>query len=519
MFDILWREDMSSNPVEFDSLQTKDRVYLAIDLKSFYASVECAERGLDPLDTNLVVADQSRTEKTICLAVSPSLKSYGIPGRARLFEVVERVKEVNQERKWRANGCGFSGKSYLDSELKRDPSLELDYVIATPQMSHYMQVSAKIFGIYLKYVAPEDIFAYSIDEVFIDATQYLPLYKVDAHQFARMLIKDVLKETGITATAGIGTNMYLCKVAMDIVAKHIPADEDGVRIASINEEEYKHDLWDHRPLTDFWRVGRGTAGKLEKFGVYTMGDIALMSADRKSVGILYKLFGKNTELLIDHAWGIEPTTMADVKAYKPANNSISTGQVLQHATNFEHTRLIVWEMADTLAMDLVAKGLLTNQLVLTIGYDKESLSGGSYQGEVVIDYYGRAVPKHAHGSIRLDEHTSSGKKIAEACMELFDRIYDPELFSRRIGIGACDVIRKEELSGRTTYQQMSLFDLMKDKEKEEEEKEKREKEQALAETMVGLKNKFGKNAVIKAKNLSEGGTAIQRNEQIGGHKA
>ena len=466
---------MSSKQAEIDSQQTKDRVYLAIDLKSFYASVECAERGLDPLDTNLVVADQSRTKKTICLAVSPSLKSYGIPGRARLFEVVERVKEVNQERKWRANGCGFSGKSYLDSELKRDPSLELDYVIATPQMSHYMQVSAKIYGIYLKYVAPEDIFAYSIDEVFIDATQYLPLYKADAHQFARMLIKDVLKETGITATAGIGTNMYLCKVAMDIVAKHIPADEDGVRIASINEEEYKRDLWNHRPLTDFWRVGRGTAGKLEKIGAYTMGDIALMSADRKSVGILYKLFGKNTELLIDHAWGIEPTTMADVKAYKPANNSISAGQVLQHATNYEHTRLIVWEMADTLAMDLVAKGLLTNQLVLTIGYDKESLSDGSYQGEVVIDYYGRAVPKHAHGSIRLDEHTSSGKKITEACMELFDRIYDPELFSRRIGIGACDVIRKEELSGRTTYQQMSLFDIMKDKEKEEEEKEKREK--------------------------------------------
>ena len=506
---------MNGSSAEKRSGNNEARVYLAIDLKSFYASVECAERGLDPLNTNLVVADKSRTEKTICLAVSPSLKSYGIPGRARLFEVVERVKEVNQERKWRNNGCAFSRKSYLDSELKKDPSLELDYVIATPQMSHYMEVSAKIYGIYLKYVAPEDIFAYSIDEVFIDATQYLPLYNADAHQFARMLIKDVLKETGITATA----NMYLCKVAMDIVAKHIPADEDGVRIASINEEEYKRDLWDHRPLTDFWRVGRGTAKKLEKFGVYTMGDIALMSADRQSVGILYKLFGKNTELLIDHAWGIEPTSMKDVKAYKPENNSISTGQVLQHATSYEHTRLIVWEMADTLAMDLVAKGLLTNQLVLTVGYDRESLSDGAYQGEVVIDYYGRAVPKHAHGSIRLGEHTSSGKKITEACMELFDRIYDPMLLSRRIGIAACDVIRKEDLSGRSTYQQMSLFELLEDKEKEEKESEKLEREKVLAETMVGLKNKFGKNAVIKAKNLSEGGTAIQRNEQIGGHKA
>lgn len=499
--------------------KSEEKVYLAIDLKSFYASVECVERGLDPLNTNLVVADPSRTEKTICLAVSPSLKSYGIPGRARLFEVLSRVKEVNQGRKFRAPGKAFTGTSHFDSELKKDPSLELDFIIAPPQMAHYLNLSASIFGIYLKYVAPEDIFAYSIDEVFIDATQYLKLYKVDAHDFARMLIQDVLHSTGITATAGIGPNMYLCKVAMDIVAKHIPADKDGVRIASINEEEYKKDLWDHRPLTDFWRVGRGIAKRLQKFGIYTMGDIALLSTDRDSIGLLYQMFGKNAELLIDHAWGIEPTTMADVKAYKPENNSISSGQVLQHATDFKHTRLIVWEMADTMALDLVAKGLLTNQLVLTIGFDQESLLSGTYRGELTVDHYGRTTPKHAHGTIHLDEHTASSKKITEAAIELFDRIYDPQLLSRRIGLAACDVVRKEEFSGKTIYKQMSIFDLPKDEKEKKTDDKKLEKERAIQEAMVGLKNKFGKNAVNKAKNLSEGGTAIQRNEQIGGHKA
>ena len=499
--------------------KTEDRVYLAIDLKSFYASVECVERGLDPLNTNLVVADSSRTEKTICLAVSPSLKSYGIPGRARLFEVVQRVKEVNQERRCRLRGRDFSGKSYLDSELKASSDLELDFVIAPPQMAHYMNLSAKIYGIYLKYVAPEDIFAYSIDEVFIDATQYLLLYQMGAHEFARMLIQDVLKSTGITATAGIGPNMYLCKVAMDIVAKHIQADKDGVRIASISEEEYRRVLWAHTPLTDFWRVGHGIARKLEKFGIRTMGDIALLSTDLNSTRFLYQLFGKNTELLIDHAWGIEPTKLSDVKSYTPSCNSISSGQVLQHATDREHTRLIVWEMADTMALDLVDKGLVTNQLVLTISYDKASLNGGSYQGEVVTDRYGRLIPKHAHGTIHLDTHTSSSKKITEAVTELFDRIFDPALLSRNICLAACDVLQKEELAGRTMYQQMSLFDLPKNEEERQQEERKLEKEKILQETMVGLKHKFGKNAVIKAKNLSEGGTAIQRNGQIGGHKA
>ncbi len=526
MFDIAQEEslrfDMGREELGEQAEMIKDRVYLAIDLKSFYASVECVERGLDPLNTNLVVADPSRTEKTICLAVSPALKSYGIPGRARLFEVVQRVGEVNQERRFHAPGRVFSGKSYLDSELRSDPSLELDYVIAPPQMSHYMNLSARIYGIYLRYVAPEDIFAYSIDEVFIDATQYLKLYGMDAHTFAGKLIRDVLSETGITATAGIGPNMFLCKVAMDIVAKHIPADEDGVRIASVDEDEFKRDLWKHRPLTDFWRVGRGIARKLEKFGVQTMGDIALMSADRDSIGILYQLFGKNAELLIDHAWGIEPTTMADVKAYKPRNNSLSSGQVLKQATDYAHTRLIVWEMADTLAMDLVAKGLTTDQVVLTIGYDRESLADGKYDGEVTIDYYGRAVPKHAHGTVNLDRHTSSSKEITEATMDLFDRIGDPNLLSRRITIGACNVIRKEDIPDQAAYRQMSLEDLLKDQEKmeqEEREEKKLQKEKLLAETMVGLKNKFGKNAVVKAKNLSEGGTAMERNGQIGGHKA
>lgn len=496
-----------------------DRTYLAIDLKSFYASVECAERGLDPLNTNLVVADSSRTEKTICLAVSPSLKSYGIPGRARLFEVVQKVEQVNNSRRGDAPYHKFTGKSHFDSELKSDPSLAVDYIVAPPQMQHYMDVSAKIYGIYLKYVAPEDIFAYSIDEVFIDATQYLGIYHVNAHDFARMLIQDVLKTTSITATAGIGPNMYLCKIAMDIVAKHIPADEDGVRIASIDEMSYRELLWDHKPITDFWRVGHGIARRIEDYGLYTMGDIALFSSDREHAGLLYKKLGKNAELLIDHAWGIEPTTIADVKAYKPDANSLSSGQVLQHPTNFEHTKLIVWEMADTLSLDLVAKRLVTNQLVLYIGYDQISLEGGNFHGEVTTDYYGREVPKHAHGTVNLPKHTSSTKKITEAVMEVFDRIMDPSLMSRRLNLAACNVLREEDVPASEKYEQISIFDLEKPPEESAKEEEKEQKERVLQEAMLEIKNKFGKNAVIKAKNLEEGGTAIQRNQQIGGHKA
>ena len=493
-----------------------DRTYVAIDLKSFYASVECVERRLDPLNVNLVVADPTRTEKTICLAVSPALKSYGIGGRARLFEVVQRVEYINNERRMKAPGRRLTGKSYFATELKYDPSLAVDYVVAPPQMAHYMKVSAQIYGIYLKYVAPEDIFAYSVDEVFIDATNYLGLYHTNAHDFARMLIKDVLHTTGITATAGIGPNMFLCKVAMDIVAKHIPADSDGVRVAELTEEKFKEELWSHTPIMDFWRVGRGTAARIEKIGLYTMGDIARCSLSRQGIGQLYKILGKNAELLIDHAWGIEPTTIADVKEYSPDNNSISTGQVLKEPTDYETTRLIVWEMADVLSLDLVEKGVVTNQLVLTIGYDRESLASGNYDGEVAVDYYGREVPKHAHGTINLDKHTSSTKIITEAVMKLYDAIADSRLFSRRLGIAACNVIREDEIPQRERYEQMSIFDM--DAQPEEED-EKLSKERALQEAMLEIKHKYGKNAVVKAKNLNKGGTAIERNSQIGGHKA
>lgn len=494
------------------------KTYIAIDLKSFYASVECVERKLDPLKVNLVVADPSRTEKTICLAVSPSLKSYGISGRARLFEVVQRVEFINNERRWKAPGKRLKGKSFFYPEIQSDPSLAVDYIVAPPQMSLYMKISAKIYGIYLKYVAPEDIFAYSVDEVFIDATDYLKLYNTTAHGFARMLIQDVLRTTGITATAGIGTNMFLCKIAMDIVAKHIPADDDGVRIAELDEERYKEELWTHTPLTDFWRVGRGTASRIEKIGLYTMGDIARCSLNRNGIGQLYKLLGKNAELLIDHAWGIEPTTIADVKEYSPDNNSVSTGQVLKEPTDYETTRLITWEMADVLSLDLVEKGIVTNQLVLTIGYDRESLAGGKYTGEITVDYFGREVPKHAHGTINLERHTSSTKVITEAAMKLFDSIAEEGLFSRRIGIAACNVIREEDIPENEKYEQMSLFDL-EDSEDQKAEDEQLAKERALQEAMLEIKHKYGKNAVVKAKNLNKGGTAIERNSQIGGHKA
>lgn len=493
-----------------------NKVYVAIDLKSFYASCECVELGLDPLNTNLVVADQSRTEKTICLAVSPSLKSYGISGRARLFEVVQRVKEVNEQRQRKAPHRQLTDKSFIYSELVQNPSLAVDYVVATPQMAHYMKVSAQIYGIYLKYVAPEDIFAYSVDEVFIDATGYLSTYHTDGHGFARMLIQDVLDTTGITATAGVGTNMFLCKVAMDIVAKHIPADKDGVRIAELNEETFKEKLWGHTPITDFWRVGAGTAKKLEKLRLYTLGDVARASLSLYEVRKLYKVFGKNCELLIDHAWGYEPTTIADVKAYKPENNSISSGQVLQQPTNAETTRLIVWEMADMLSLDLVDKGVVTNQLVLTIGYDAESMK--TYHGETVTDRYGKTIPKHAHGTQNLDRHTSSTKKIVDATMELFERIMDKSLLSRRITLAACNVIREDEVPESEDYVQLDFFSTPNEEQQEQEDKAL-EKERALQEAMLKIKHKYGKNAVLKGTNYTDGATAKDRNRQIGGHKA
>lgn len=496
-----------------------ERTYVAIDLKSFYASVECVERGLDPLNTNLVVADRSRTEKTICLAVSPSLKSYGISGRARLFEVIARVEQVNSERARRAPRRRLKGSSYIDSELKADPSLALDYITATPHMSHYMKVSAQIYGIYLKYVAPEDIFAYSVDEVFIDATAYLHTYNVDGHGFARMLIKDVLAATGITATAGVGTNMYLCKVAMDIVAKHIPADRDGVRIAELDEEKYRSELWEHVPITDFWRVGAGTARRLATIGISTMGDIAEYSLDRYDIGKIYKLLGKNAELLIDHAWGNEPTTIADVKAYKPHSSSITSGQVLQCPTDFARTRLIVWEMADMLSLDLVDKHLVTDQLVLTVGYDRESLANGQYTGEVTTDHYGRAIPKHAHGTIYLKKHTSSTRIMCDAAMELFDRIIDKDLLSRRLNLVACNVICEDDIPESEQCEQLSLFDTAASVQLRAEEERSLVRERALQEAMLKIKHRYGKNAVLKGKNFAEGATAKDRNRQIGGHKA
>lgn len=496
-----------------------DKVYIAIDLKSFYASCECVERDADPLDTNLVVADMSRTEKTICLAVSPPLKSYGISGRARLFEVIQRVEEINRERARKSPRGRLTGKSCLRSELDADSSLAVDYVVAPPQMAHYMKVSAQIYGIYLKYVASEDIFAYSIDEVFIDATGYLSIYNTDGHGFARMLIQDVLASTGITATAGVGTNMYLCKVAMDIVAKHIPADKDGVRIAYLDEQAYKENWWSHTPITDFWRVGKGIASRLDELGIHTMGDVASWSLDRYHIGRLYKALGKNAELLIDHAWGVEPTDIAAVKAYEPSSSSITSGQVLQEPCNYSRTRLIVWEMADMLSLDLVDKGLVTNQLVLTVGYDRESLADGRYRGELTTDHYGRKIPKHAHGTYNLDKHTSSTRKMTEAVLELFDRIIDRQLYAKRLSLVACNVIREEDIPESESYEQLSLFDTEETLKSRNDGERALEKERAIQEAMLTIKHRFGKNAVLKGKNYTEGATAKDRNRQIGGHKA
>ena len=500
----------------------EDKTYIAIDLKSFYASVECVERGLDPLTTNLVVADMSRTEKTICLAVSPALKALGIPGRPRLFEVVQRVKEINLQRRYKAPGRIFTGKSFNAPELAANPALELDYIVARPQMAHYMKFSTDIYKIYLQYVAPEDIQVYSIDEVFIDATNYLPACKLTAREFAVQIILDVLQSTGITATAGIGTNLYLCKVAMDIDAKHIQPDENRVRISELNERSYRERLWEHRPLTDFWRVGRGYAARLEANGMFTMGDVAMRSLydeDR-----LYKLFGVNAELLIDHAWGWEPCTIADIKAYKPSSNSISSGQVLQCAYSFEKARLVVREMTEGLVLDLVDKGLVTDQLVLTVGYDRENLADpnrrGAYKGEVATDYYGRAVPKKAHGSINLKKQTSSTKIITEAAMELFDRIVDKDLTVRRMYVVANRVVPESEAAQtRSESEQLSLFTDYAALERERQaEDEALAREKRLHYSVLNIKRKFGKNSILKGMSFEEGATARERNKQIGGHR-
>ena len=507
-----------------------ERIYIAIDLKSFYASVECMDRGLDPMTTNLVVADRSRTEKTICLAVSPSLKAYGISGRARLFEVVQKVKEVNALRLQKAPGRRFNGSSCQDPELRANPALELAYVTAPPQMARYMEISGRIYEVYLKYIAPEDIHVYSIDEVFIDATSYLRTYGMTARELARTMILDVLNLTGITATAGIGTNLYLCKVAMDIGAKHIPADENGVRIAELDERSYRSSLWDHRPLTDFWRVGRGYSKKLEERGLYTMGDIARCSLggpmDYYNEDLLYRMFGVNAELLIDHAWGWEPCTLADIKAYKPQSSSVGSGQVLHCPYPFEKAKLVTREMADLLVLDLVDKGLVTDQIVLTVGYDidnlKDSARRKAYHGEVRTDRYGRKVPKHAHGTANLGRYTSSGKQIVQAVADLFDRIVDPGLLIRRISMSAEHVLSRSEAKEKEMagFEQLDLFtDPAALQEEQERRKAEEERERRMQEAVLEIKKKFGKNAVLRGMNLQDGATAQTRNSQIGGHQA
>ena len=509
-------------------MMAKKKTYIAIDLKSFYASVECKERNRDPLTTNLVVADKSRTEKTICLAVSPSLKSYGIPGRPRLFEVVQKVREANNKRRWKAPNRTFNGSSDDKAELDANPALEIDYIVAPPRMAYYMEYSTKIYNVYLKYVAPEDIFPYSIDEVFMDVTDYLQTYRMTARELAMTMIQDVLKTTGITATAGIGTNMYLCKIAMDIVAKHIEPDKNGVRIAELDEMSYRRKLWSHRPITDFWRVGNGYAKKLEEHGLYTMGDIARCSIGKPNElyneELLYKLFGINAELLIDHAWGYEPCTMEQVKAYKPETNSVSSGQVLHCPYDYDKAKLIVKEMTDQMVLDLVDKGVVTDQLVLTIGYDIENLSNpnlkNQYKSEITIDRYGRKVPKHAHGTANLKKKTSSTRLITNAVMDLYDRIVDEHLLVRRITITANKLVDEKSVKQENEYQQLDLFtDYEAQRKKQAEEEEKLERERRMQEAMLSIKKKFGKNAVLKGMNLEEGATAKDRNEQIGGHKA
>ncbi len=501
-----------------------DRQYIAIDLKSFYASVECVARGLDPLCTNLVVADEGRTEKTICLAVTPSLKAWGISGRARHFEVIERLREVNADRRMRAPGRRLTGKSYDDRAIKADPSLAVSYLVAPPRMATYMEVSTQVYNVYLKYIAPEDIHTYSVDEVFIDATHYLKTYRCTARELAMTMIRDVLKTTGITATAGIGTNLYLAKVAMDIMAKKMPADSDGVRIAELTEQTYREQLWEHRPLTAFWRVGRGIASKLEAHGMHTMGDVAMCSVRNEEV--LYQMFGVNAELLIDHAWGWEPCRIADIKAYKPRTSSLSSGQVLTCPYPADKARLVVHEMIDSLSLELVEKGLLSNQLVLDVGYDIENLadphSAARYDGEIITDRYGRKVPKYAHGTANLEEHTSSTRRMTEAMLSLYDRIVDPRLTVRRMTVTAANTLPEQEATAaaHSTAEQLDLFTDYAALEAEREvEREALRKERARQETIIALRKKYGKNAILRGMNYEEGATARERNRTIGGHKA
>ena len=502
-------------------------IYIAIDLKSFYASAECVDRGLDPLNTNLVVADTSRTEKTICLAVSPSLKKHGIPGRARMFEVISAVEQINNGRKLRAPFERFRGSSYIASELDADPSLALGYIAASPRMELYMDISARIYTIYLRFVAPEDIHVYSVDEVFIDATGYLRTYHCTAHEFAAMLVHEVLSETGITATAGIGTNLYLCKIAMDILAKKMPADKDGVRIAELDERKYRETMWEHTPITDFWQVGKGTARRLAQYNMRTMGDIARCSLggeyDWYSPKLLYKLFGVHAEILIDHAWGWEPCGMKEIKSYRPENRSLSSGQVLPEPYETDGGRLIVREMTDLLVLDLVAKGAVTDQMVLSIGYDRSNTNNErrmeGYTGGYVLDPYGRTVPKPSHGSVRLGEYTSSTKLITQAVCRLYDSIVVEGLLIRRINIAANHIIPASELKEPENIQLDFFTDFEETEKARQQKKAAEEREHNLQTAMLGIKERFGRNAVLKGMNLLKGARTIERNGQIGGHRA
>ena len=483
------------------------RTYIAIDLKSFYASVECKKRNRDPLTTNLVVADKSRTEKTICLAVSPSLKSYGIPGRPRLFEVVQKVREANNKRRWKAPNRTFTGSSDDKAELDANPALEIEYIVAPPRMAYYMEYSTRIYNVYLKYVAPEDIFPYSIDEVFMDVTDYLQTYRMTARELAMTMIQDVLKTTGITATAGIGTNMYLCKIAMDIVAKHIEPDKNGVRIAELDEMSYRKKLWSHRPITDFWRVGNGYAKKLEEHGLYTMGDIARCSIGKPNElyneELLYKLFGINAELLIDHAWGYEPCTMEDIKAYKPEKNSIGSGQVLSCGYEKEKAKILVKEMVESLALSLVDKHLVTNKVVLTIGYETNE----AYTGETMVDFYGRVLPKSLNKIVHLPQKTNANSILIQNILDVYDRFVDPSLLVRRINVAAIEVIDEKNRD----FEQVDLFSNV--------DEEELKKENDLQKVTLKIKNKYGKNSILKGTDFEKGAKAKERNEQIGGHKA
>lgn len=515
-------------------MEARVRQYVAIDAKSFYASVECVERHLNPLTTNLVVADESRTEKTICLAVSPSLKAHKVSGRARLFEVIQRMKEVNRERLNAGIRAGaiqrdpetrkyqFSSASFDAEAIANDPTLEVSYIIAPPRMKLYEEYSSRIYATYLKYVAPEDIIVYSIDEVFIDVTDYLRTYDMTAHEMTMTMVRDVLYNTGITATAGIGTNLFLAKVAMDIVAKKATPDKDGVRIAELDEMRYRELLWTHRPLTDFWRIGGGISSKLESLQLFTMGDVARASLDPYMEGMLYKTFGINAELIIDHAWGWEPVTVDVIKQYRPSTNSLSSGQVLHCPYDYEKGRLIVREMTELLVLDLVRKRLVTKQIVLNIGYDRESLTGSrgaKYSGPVAMDYYGRKVPKHAHGTGNIDHYTSSTQVIMEAVLAVYDRVVNKDLLIRRVNIAACGLISEDEIPEEKPMQLDMFTDYVTFDREKKAQKDTEEKERKLQRVTLAIQDRFGKNAMLKGMNLMEGGTTIERNGQIGGHKA